>query len=89
MGSLSQHIQKQLRTLEYILGPQLWDHVITVFTFWGFTTRDIQERVKTCIKEKKVSLGETFQGQRISVNNLTSKMKRWKKWQKDSRNIWE
>ena len=49
----SRHIQKQLRTLEYILGPQLWDHVITVYTFWGFSTHDKQERVKTCIKDRK------------------------------------
>ena len=42
----SSHIQKQLRTLEYILGPQLWDHVITVLTFWGFATDDIEERIK-------------------------------------------
>ena len=57
-GSLSQHIQKQLRTLEYILGPQLWDHVITVFTFWGFSTHDVNERVKTCIKERKGQFGD-------------------------------
>ena len=53
----SKHIQKQLRTLEYILGPQLWDHVITVFTFWGFSTQDIKKRVKTCIKERKGQFG--------------------------------
>ena len=52
----SNHIQKQLRTLEYILGSQLWDHVITVLTFWGFGTDDITERIRNCIKEKK----ETF-----------------------------
>ena len=49
----SYHIQKQLRTLEYILGPQLWDHVITVLTFWGFGTDNINERIDNCIKERK------------------------------------
>ena len=53
----SKHIQKQLRTLEYILGPQLWDHVITVYTFWGFSTHDIKIRVKNCIKERKQRFG--------------------------------
>ena len=39
----SQDIQKQLRTLEYVLGSeQLWDHVITVFTYWGFSDSDIE-----------------------------------------------
>ena len=56
-GSLSQHIQKQLRTLEYILGPQLWDHVITVFTFWGFSDHEVRERVRTCVKERKSQFG--------------------------------
>ena len=54
----SSHIQKQLRTLEYILGSQLWDHVITVLTFWGFGTDDIEGRIRNCIKEKK----EKFDG---------------------------
>ena len=49
----SSPIQKQLRTLEYILGPQLWDHVITVLTFWGFGTDDKDERIDNCIKERK------------------------------------
>ena len=53
----SKHIQKQLRTLEYILGPQLWDHVINVFTWWGFNSHDIKGRVKKCIKEKKDQFG--------------------------------
>ena len=57
----SKEIQKQLRTLEYILGPQLWDHVITVFTFWGFSTKDIQKRVKTCVKERKSEFGNNLQ----------------------------
>ena len=53
------HIQKQLRTLEYILGSQqLWDHVIIVFTFWGFGASDIKDRVTNCIKERKKELGE-------------------------------
>ena len=56
--SLSRHIQKQLRTLEYILGSQLWDHVITVLTFWGFSEKDINLRVRNCIKERK----EMFDG---------------------------
>ena len=46
-------IQKQLRTLEYVLGPQVWDHVISVFTFWGFSTKDIRDRVRECIVERK------------------------------------
>ena len=54
----SSHIQKQLRTLEYILGSQLWDHVITVLTFWGFGPKDIDRRVRNCIKESK----EKFDG---------------------------
>ena len=54
----SNHIQKQLRTLEYILGPQIWDHVITVLTFWGFGEEDIERRIRNCIKEKK----EKFDG---------------------------
>ena len=48
------NIQKQLRTLEYILGPQLWDHVIKALTFWGFGPDDIDERVRNCIKERTV-----------------------------------
>ena len=53
MDRFSNHIQKQLRTLEYILGSQLWDHAITVLTFWGFGTDDIDDRVRNCIKERK------------------------------------
>ena len=54
----SQHIQKQLRTLEYILGSQqLWNHVITVFTFWGFGDSDVRERINNCVKERKVQFG--------------------------------
>ena len=53
----SKHIQKQIRTLEYILGPQLWDHVITVFTFWGFSAHEKKKRVKTCQKERKSQFG--------------------------------
>ena len=49
----SQNIQKQLRILGYIFGPQLWDHVITVFTWWGFSLHDVRERIRTCIKERK------------------------------------
>ena len=54
----SSHIQKQLKTLEYILGSQLWDHVIIVLTFWGFGPQDIDRRVRNCIKESK----EKFDG---------------------------
>ena len=53
VNRFSQHIQKQLRTLQYILGEQLWDHVITVYTFWGFSTGDKKDRERDCIKEKK------------------------------------
>ena len=54
----SSPLQKQLRTLEYILGSQLWDHVIKALTFWGFGPDDIDERVRNCIKERK----ENFDG---------------------------
>ena len=47
----SSEIQKQLRTLEFILGPQLWDHVITVYTFWGFSAHDIKVRVDNCMSD--------------------------------------
>ena len=53
----SSSIQRQLRTLEYILGSQLWDHVITVLTFWGFGAADINQRVRNCIKERKEQFG--------------------------------
>ena len=52
------HLQKQLRTLEYILGPQVWDHVITVYTFWGFGASEVKDRVTHCIKERKKQYGE-------------------------------
>ena len=51
---LSARIQRQLRTLEYILGPQLWDHVINVFTWWGFSSRDIKDRVRNCVKQRRL-----------------------------------
>ena len=69
-GSLSQHIQKQLRTLEYILGPQLWDHVITVFTFWGFSTSDVKGRITNCIKERKGHFGGNVRKTRDFCNQL-------------------
>ena len=54
----SQDIQKQLRTLEYIMGTdQLWDHVITVFTYWGFSDRDIEDRIRKCVKERRGDFG--------------------------------
>ena len=54
----SQDIQKQLRTLEYIIGSdQLWDHVIMVFTFWGFSNDDIEDRIRNCVKERKGDFG--------------------------------
>ena len=54
----SQDIQKQLRTLEYIIGSdQLWDHVIMVFTFWGFSNDDIAKRVRKCVKKRKGDFG--------------------------------
>ena len=72
-GSISQNIQKQLRTLEYILGPQLWDHVITVFTFWGFSTHDVNERVKTCIKERKGQFGDNVKLTRVHCEQFDFK----------------
>ena len=55
----SSHIQKQLRTLEYILGPQLWDHVISVFTFWGFSSKDVTARIRSCVNKRKDQFGST------------------------------
>ena len=58
----SKHIQKQLRTLEYILGSQqLWDHVITVYTYWGFGETDKERRVRNCEKERKREFDEDDQ----------------------------
>ena len=54
-GRFNQNIQKQLRTLEYVLGNKLWDHVITVLTFWGFGAEDIQERIRNCIMKRKAN----------------------------------
>ena len=87
--SSMQNMQKQLRTLEYILGPKLWDHVLTPFTFWGFSWVDIKKRVRTCLKEKKSQFGETFEGRRISVNNWILKIRRSKKYLKALKIIWE
>jgi len=66
----SQHIQKQLRTLEYVLGPQLWDHVITVYTFWGFGAGDVKERIMNCIKERKAQFGGDVQRTKNNCTNF-------------------
>ena len=68
--AVSEYIKNQLSTLEYILGPQLWDHVIAVYTFWGFSTHDKQERVKTCIKDRKGQFGRDVQRTRAHCEKV-------------------
>jgi len=53
VNRFSSGLQKQLKTLEYILGPSIWDNVITTFTFWGFSSDDLKQRMTNCIKENK------------------------------------
>ena len=74
------HIQKQLRTLEYILGSQLWDHAITVLTFWGFGTDDIQERIENCIKERKATFDGDIQRTRDHCERFDFENEKVEEW---------
>ena len=68
--TVSEYIQKQLKTLEYILGPQLWDHVITVHTFWGYGDSNLKARINNCIKERKVQFGGNKQRARTHCETV-------------------
>ena len=48
-----QRLQRQLRVLEYIYGPEIWDHFILTFTFYGFTRGEKKLRWKKCMKGMK------------------------------------
>ena len=72
--------QKQLRTLEYILGPELWDHVITVFTFWGFSADDVDERVANCIKESKDNFDGDIQKTKDFCENFDFEDEKVREW---------
>ena len=76
----SSHIQKQLRTLEYILGSQLWDHVITVLTFWGFGTDDIEGRIENCIKERKKNFGGDIEKTKDHCGNFDFENEKVEEW---------
>ena len=78
MHCFGRHLVVDLVVLEYILGPQLWDHVIALLT-WGFCTDDRDERIENCRNERKEKF-ETID-KKITKKNLTLKRKRLKKGQ--------
>ena len=49
----NQSIQKQLRILEYIYGPNIWKSFVLAFTFYGFSDDKMNTRQRNCRKEKK------------------------------------
>ena len=51
-----QRLQRQLRVLEYIFGPGIWDHFILTFTFYGFTRGEEKLRLKRCKKDMRSQL---------------------------------
>ena len=51
-----QSIQKQLRILEYIYGPNIWKSFVLAFTFYGFSDEKKNTRQRNCRKEKNRSI---------------------------------
>ena len=43
--------QKQLRILEYIYGPDLWNNFILTFTWYGFDNTSIMGRKRKCMEQ--------------------------------------
>ena len=61
-----QRLQKQLRVLEYIFSPNIWDHFILTFTFYGFSGGDKKRRLKKCKKEMKLQLPDSDNEERTN-----------------------
>ena len=73
-------IQRQLKTLEYILSPEMWNHVITVFTFWDYNQYAIENRIDNCIKERISDFNENkgkTEKHCLEVNFEEEKAKEW------------
>ena len=45
--------QKQLRILEYIYGPDIWNNFILTFTWYGFDDSSKKKRFRKCMKQNK------------------------------------
>ena len=77
----SSNIQKQLKTLEYILGQDMWSHVITVFTFWDFNKEAIEDRVENCIKERKADFDEDIKETRNHCDKVDFEEEKVIEWE--------
>ena len=77
----SSNIQKQLKTLEYILGQDMWSHVITVFTFWDFNKEAIEDRIENCIKERKADFEEDIKETRNHCDKVDFEEEKVNEWE--------
>ena len=77
----SSTLQRQLKTLEYIFSQDIWNHIITVFTFWDFNQYAVENRIKNCIKERKSAFNENIEETKKYCQDFNFEEEKVKEWE--------
>ena len=77
----SSTLQRQLKTLEYIFSQEIWNHVITVFTFWDFNPYAVENRIENCIKERKSAFNENIEETKKYCQEFNFEEEKVKEWE--------
>jgi len=75
-----QRLQRQLRVLEYVFGPGIWDHFILTFTFYGFNRGEKKLRLKRCKKDMRLQFPDREE-RRIFCSAFDFEKEILSKWQ--------